>query len=38
MMQGLITKKAFGAQQTNFKAWAQWVRERLPQHYDFKKE
>ena len=32
MMQGLITKKSFSAQQSNFKAWASWVKEELHKH------
>jgi hypothetical protein len=36
MMQGLITGKAFQAQQQNFNAWAGWVKEHIPEHYDFR--
>ena len=38
MMQGLITGKAFGTQQTNFINWVKWVRERLPRYWDYKGE
>jgi len=37
MMQGIITGKAFGAQQGNFNAWAGWAASHLPEHFDYDK-
>lgn len=36
MMQSLITNKAFQSQQQNFNAWAGWMKDHLPEHYDFR--
>lgn len=36
MMQSLITNKSFSSNQQNFNAWAGWVKDHLPEHYDFR--